>query len=67
MNATGAGLAASFGEKQDAADHFRRHWRYDQTRSAAHTAMMRRRRFKMMVVALFMGADIGPRPFSVKS
>jgi hypothetical protein len=39
----------------------------DQTRSAAHTAMMRRRRFKMMVVALFMGADIVPRPFPVKS
>jgi hypothetical protein len=38
----------------------------DQTRSAAHTAVMRRRRFKMMVVALFMGADIGPRPRDVK-
>ncbi|WP_424632089.1 hypothetical protein [Bradyrhizobium sp. SYSU BS000235] len=39
----------------------------DQTQSAAHTAKMRRRRLKIMVVALFMGADIGPRPFFVKS
>ncbi|MCX7309134.1 MAG: hypothetical protein NTZ72_14780 [Afipia sp.] len=39
----------------------------DQTRSAAHTAMARRRRTMAMVVALVMGADISPRPCLVKS
>ena len=40
----------------------------DQTRSAAHTAVARRRRrATAMVTALIMGADIEPRPVRVKT
>src|SRR5436305_9067280 len=49
-----------------AADQIRRQGQRSQTRTSAHTAVMRRRRAVSMVAVLIMGAAIRPRPSPVK-